>query len=179
MKMMTGLKRTTTSTILLRECQELRPQRRQSFMAHPFKTLRSRISSLGKKCEAPARKTEEEEQSLGEQKEPLRREPSSTSARPSFEVALPPHPRDQARIRFSHSARAQFPEDWQPSLHPQSRRNSTLRDSSNRRRSLCASPTSTTTSDHSMWPSLGERFKLFRLLVVATPSLQHFTSPNP
>ncbi|POW01149.1 hypothetical protein PSTT_12654 [Puccinia striiformis] len=157
---------------------ELRPQRRQSFMAHPFKTLRSRISSLGKKCEAPARKTEEEEQSLGEQKEPLRREPSVTQQDHHLRLLFLLTLEIKHESIFTY-ARAQFPEDWQPSLHPQSRRNSTLRDSSNRRRSLCASPTSTTTSDHSMWPSLGERFKLFRLLVVATPSLQHFTSPNP
>ncbi|POW12684.1 hypothetical protein PSHT_08022 [Puccinia striiformis] len=110
------------------------------FHGAPIQDTEIEISSLGKKCEAPARKVEQEEQSLGEQKEPLRREPSSTSARPSFEVALPPHPQDQARIRFSQNARAQFPEDWQPGLHPQSRRNSTLRDSSNRRRSLSASP---------------------------------------
>ncbi|KAA1088224.1 hypothetical protein PGT21_005496 [Puccinia graminis f. sp. tritici] len=172
MKMMAS-RSTKTSTILLPGSQdnnsgfpESRNRRRQSFMANPLESLKLTVSSIGKKSEEPARKVEAEGQ---EEEETLLQDATNIPARTSFDVALPQR-QTQSQVRFQQNAR-QFPEDWQTSLTP---RDSTLRDNRNRRQSFCAAPT----SDKSIWNSLGARCKFFRLVVVASPSLQRLASPH-
>ncbi|OAW00167.1 hypothetical protein PTTG_12536 [Puccinia triticina 1-1 BBBD Race 1] len=149
----------TTSTILLPECHEPRTRKRHSFMANPLETLKSKVSSLGKKSEEQARKEDAEEQEQEEEKEP---------SRESFEVALP-----QRRPQSPETTARRFPEDWQTSLYPQG---STLRPQTqaSRRHTFdgLLSPA------RQIWPSLGARCKFFRLVVVASPSLQRLASQD-
>lgn len=135
--------------------------RRHSFAVNPIESLKSKVSTFGRKPE--------EQNRNGNERGPggAPRDETDASRRRSFDVALP---RPEARVRFETAPR-EFPQDWQTVLGSQ---NGSLR---NRSTNAYEKEGSRRKRISQLWPtSIGARCKFFRLVVVANPSLQRLAS---